>query len=169
MSLKLGKVPWELDSLLDPNSRFGLAVTLSGQWGQLIDVVSICGLAFAVIEVFGTRDVAALLGGCVVGRDSHLTESSDPGLEGGLGVPVQLDGTVLTRDEHACTAAAAEPTGAPVMLTEGSVNVFGPFAMSVGGVAYVTHDTEGSDLNTGTTGTCGGCLVDPLHSPITSL
>ena len=47
----------------------------------------------------------------------------------------------MTRDEHACTAAAAETTGAPVMLAEGSVNVFEPFAMSVGGVAFVTHDT----------------------------
>ena len=85
-------------------------------------------------------------------------------------MPAQLDRTVLTRDEHACTAAAAaETTGAPVMLAEGSVIVFGPFAMSVGGVVFVTHDTGGSDLNTGTTGTCGGCSVDSLHSLITSL
>ena len=27
--------------------------------------------------------------------------------------------------------------------------------MSVGGVAFVTHDTGGGDHNTGTTGTCG--------------
>ena len=128
-----------------------------------------CSPAFAVIEVFGTRGVAAWLGVHVVGRESCLTESADPGLEGGLGVPVQLDRTVLTRDEHACTAAAAETTGAPVMLAEGSVNVFGPFAMSAGGVAFVTHDTGGGDLNTGTTGTCVGCLVDPLHSLITLL
>ena len=84
-------------------------------------------------------------------------------------MPVQLDGTVLTRDEHACTAAAAEITGAPVTLAEGSVNIFGPFATSVGGVAFVTHDTGGSDLNTGTIGTCGGCSVDSLPSLITSL
>ena len=69
--------------------------------------------------------------GHVVGRESRLTESADPGLEGGLGVPVQLDRTVLTRDEHACPAAAAETTGAPVTLAEGLVNIFGPFAMSV--------------------------------------
>ena len=56
-------------------------------------------------------------------------------------MPARLDRTVLTRDEHACTAAAAETTGTPVTLAEGSVNVFGPFAMYVGGVAFVTHDT----------------------------
>ena len=125
--------------------------------------------AFAVIEVFGTRGVAAQLGGHVVSRELHLTKSADPGLEGGLGVPIQLDRTVLTRDEYACTAAAAETTGVPVTLAEGSVNVFGPFDMSVGGVVFVTHDTGGSDLNTGTTGTCRFCLVDPLYSLITSL
>ena len=84
-------------------------------------------------------------------------------------MPAQLDGTVLTRDEHACTASAAETTGTPVTLAEGSVNIFGPFTTSVGGVAFVTHDTGGGDLNIGTTGTCGGCSVDSLHSLITSL
>ena len=75
----------------------------------------------------------------------------------------------MTRDEHGCTAAAAETSGAPVKLAEGSINVLGPFAMSVVGVAFVTCDTGSGDLNTGTTGTCGGYLVDPLHSLITSL
>ena len=84
-------------------------------------------------------------------------------------MPAQLDRTVLTRDEHACTTSAAETTGAPVTLAEGSVNILGPFAMFVGGVIFVTHDTGGGDLNTGTTGTCGGCSVDSLHSLITSL
>ena len=87
-----------------------------------------------------------MLAGCVVGRESHLTKSADSGLEGGLGVPTQLDRTVLTRGEHACTTSAAETTGAPVMLAEGSVNIFGPFATSVGGVIFVTHDTGGGDL-----------------------
>ena len=36
-----------------------------------------------------------------------------------------------------------KPLGTPVRLGEGSVNVFGPFAMSVGGVAFVTHNTGG--------------------------
>ena len=31
----------------------------------------------------------------------------------------------LTRDEHAYTTSAAETTGAPVTLAEGSVNIFG--------------------------------------------
>ena len=84
-------------------------------------------------------------------------------------MPAQLDGTVLTRDEHACTASAAETTGAPVMLAEGSVNIFGPFAMFVGGVVFVTHDTGGGDINTGTTGTCEGCLVDTSCFLITLL
>ena len=75
----------------------------------------------------------------------------------------------MTRDEHVCTAAAAITTGAPVTLAEGSVNIFGPFAMSVGGEASVIHDTGGGDLSTGTTGTCRGCSVDSLHSLITLL
>ena len=106
-----------------------------------VNVISICGPTLTVVEVLGTRGVAAWLGGRVVGRESHLTESADPSLEGGLGVPAQLDGTVLTRDEHACTTAAAETTGSPVMLAEGSVNIFGPFSTSVGGVIFVIHDT----------------------------
>ena len=49
----------------------------------------------------------------------------------------------MTKDEHACTAAAAETTGTPVTLAEGSVNIFGLFATFVGGVAML-YEKQGA-------------------------
>ena len=64
------------------------------------------------------RGVTALLGGCVNGTDcDRLLSSTEPGLEGGLGVPTLILGT-FTNVLHAVSTAALVITSVPETLSE---------------------------------------------------
>ena len=64
------------------------------------------------------RGVAALLGGHVDGTDhDRLLSSTEPGLEGSLGVPALILGT-FTNAVHAVSAAVQVITSVPETLSE---------------------------------------------------
>lgn len=153
---------WELDSLLDPINKSGLAVRLSGRRVRLVEVVTTKGPLFAEIWIFGTRGVVARLGGRVDGSDPCVSDSADPGLEGSLGVPGLLDGI--------CRCAGEVVFSAPlVVLIEVPKTPFESKLTWATRVAWVKRDTGGGDLITGTIGVCEAGGLTALRSSITSL
>ena len=69
------------------------------------------------------RVVAALLRGCVKGTDhDRLLSSTEPGFEGGLGVPALILGT-FTNALHVVSAAVLVITSVPETLSEFDLSV----------------------------------------------
>ena len=81
----------------------------------------------------------------------------------GLGVPVWLDRGLLTRPVHALAASSPEIVEMVFSLSGAPVNRLGPITLSMGGIAFDTQVTGGSDHNTGTAGICKGDLVKVVH------
>ena len=77
-------------------------------------------------------------GGHVNGTDLHrLLSSTEPGLEGGLGVPALILGTFINA-LHAVSAAVLVITSVPETLSEFDSSVICAFSKFVGGGAWCT-------------------------------
>ena len=99
------------------------------------------------------RGVAALLRGCVEGTDhDRLFSSTEPGLEGSLGVAALILGTFINA-LHAVSAATLVIMSVPETLSEFDLSVNVVFANWAGDSVWCTHGPkDGGDLRTGTAG-----------------
>ena len=85
------------------------------------------------------RGVSALLMGCVNGTDhDRLLSSTEPGLEGDLGVPALILGTFINA-LHAVSAAALVITSVPETLSEFDLSVNVVFANSAADGIWHNH------------------------------
>ena len=113
---------WEPSSWLEPEGNWGLAVAFSSQWGWLINFVRAADPSLPVMEALCIKGVAAQLGGWVIGTDlGHSIASAELGLNRILGVPVWLDGGLLTRPVHALAASSPEIAEKAFSLSAGQL------------------------------------------------
>ena len=95
-----------------------------------------------------------------------FTARAESTCDRGLGMPVQLDGILLTKPVHALTVPSPEIFGEEPSMFGRPVDKLGPTTLFTGGVILFTWVTGGGDHNTGTIGTCVGELVNALHSSV---
>ena len=106
-----------------------MAVALSSHLCQLVCLGGVGGPEITeVLVTVVARGVAALLGGHFAGTDcDRLLSSTEPGLEGGMGVAALILGTFINA-LHAVSATALVITSVPETLSEFGLSVNVVFA-----------------------------------------